>query len=259
MWLWCHWKKCTVWELCCSGAILCLTLCNPHELQHTRLLCLSTSPWVCSNSCPLNQGCHTTISFSVTPFSSCLQSFPAWGSFPMSHLSTSGGQNIGASASGDQWLLGGWLAPRLTVTPEQRVNPRAVKGSCEPEVLYVINNITSSLPQLPFPATLVGPLSWLLAARWPTPKSQLRFKQVQQTPTVGQPGHQVCHPAVLSGRRACQLIRTGQNTVHWRMEWQTTSVFLPWESHERMKRQKESCELSVFWGKIPRYSLASNS
>ena len=55
----------------------------PHGLQHTRLPCPSLSPRVCSNSCPLSQWCHPTSSSSVTPFSSCLQSFPASGSFPM--------------------------------------------------------------------------------------------------------------------------------------------------------------------------------
>ena len=71
----------------------------PHGLQHTRLHCPSLSPRACSNSCLLSQWCHPTISFSVIPFSSCLQSFPESGSFPMSQPFASGGQNIGASAS----------------------------------------------------------------------------------------------------------------------------------------------------------------
>ena len=70
----------------------------PHGLQHTRLPCPSISPRVCLNSCPLSQWCHPTISSSVAPFSSCLQSFPASGSFPISQLLPSGGQSIGASA-----------------------------------------------------------------------------------------------------------------------------------------------------------------
>jgi len=52
---------------------------RPHELQHAGLPCPSPSPRACSNSCPLNQGCHPTISSSVVPFSSCFQSFPASG------------------------------------------------------------------------------------------------------------------------------------------------------------------------------------
>ena len=72
---------------------------QPCRLQHVRLPCPSLSPRVCSNSCLLNQWWHPTISSSVIPFSSCLQSFPASGSFPMSRLFESGGQNIGASAS----------------------------------------------------------------------------------------------------------------------------------------------------------------
>ena len=70
---------------------------QPHELQHTRLLCPSPSPRVCS--CPLSQWCHPTISSSLVAFSSWPPSFPASESFPVSCLFTSGGQSIGASAS----------------------------------------------------------------------------------------------------------------------------------------------------------------
>ena len=71
----------------------------PHRLQHTRLPCPLPTPRAYSNSCPLSQWCHPTISSSVVPFSSCLQSFPASGSFQMSQFFASGGQNIGVSAS----------------------------------------------------------------------------------------------------------------------------------------------------------------
>ena len=70
-----------------------------HGLRHTRLPCPSLSPRVCSNSCPLSRWCLPTISPSVVPFSSCPQSFPKSGSFPVSWLFPSGGQSIGASAS----------------------------------------------------------------------------------------------------------------------------------------------------------------
>ena len=72
---------------------------RPHGLQHTRIPCPSPTPGAYSNSCPSNWWCHPTISSSVIPFSSCLQSFPASGSFLMSQLFTSGGQSIGVSAS----------------------------------------------------------------------------------------------------------------------------------------------------------------
>ena len=71
----------------------------PHGLQHTRPPCPSPTPGLYSNSCPLSQCCHPTSSSSVVPFFSCLQSFPASGSFQMSQLFASGGQNIGVSAS----------------------------------------------------------------------------------------------------------------------------------------------------------------
>ena len=71
---------------------------QPHELQHSRPPCPSPTPRVYPDSCPLGW-CHPAISSSVIPFSSCLQSFPASGSFPMSQLFTSDGQSTGASAS----------------------------------------------------------------------------------------------------------------------------------------------------------------
>ena len=90
---------------------------QPHELQHARLPCPSLSPVACSNSCPLSWWCHLTISSSVAPFSSCPQSFPASGSFPISQLFTSGGQSIWASASASVlpmnfqgWFPLGWTA-----------------------------------------------------------------------------------------------------------------------------------------------------
>ena len=70
-----------------------------HEPQHTRPLCPSPTPGVYPNTYPLSRWCHPTISSSVVPFSSCPQSFPASGSFPISQLFTSGGQSIGVSAS----------------------------------------------------------------------------------------------------------------------------------------------------------------
>ena len=88
----------------------------PHGLQHPRPPCPSPNPGAYSNSCPLIQWCHPTISSSVTPFSSCFQSFPASGSFQTSQLFASGGQSIGASASASalpmhiqDWFPLGWI------------------------------------------------------------------------------------------------------------------------------------------------------
>ena len=88
-----------------SPLLLCFTCqvvsnsLRPHKLQHTRLPCPSLSPRVFSNSCPLSQWCHPTISSSIAPFSFFPQSFPASESFPMSQLFASGDQSIGISAS----------------------------------------------------------------------------------------------------------------------------------------------------------------
>ena len=88
---------------------------RPYGLQHTRPPCPSPTPGVYSNSCPLNWWCHPTISSSVVPFSSRLQSFPVSGSFQMSQFFVSGGQSIGVSASASvfpmniqDWFPLGW-------------------------------------------------------------------------------------------------------------------------------------------------------
>ena len=72
---------------------------QPHESQHARPPCPSPTPRVHSNSCPSSQWCHPAISSSVVPFSSCPQSLPASGSFPMSQLFSWGGQSTGVSTS----------------------------------------------------------------------------------------------------------------------------------------------------------------
>ena len=103
-----------------SVARSCPTL-RPHESQHARPPCPSTTPGVYSNSCPLSWCCHPTISSSVIPFFSCLQYIPGLGSFQMSQFLPSSGQNIGISASAsvlptntqDLFLLGsvlGWIS-----------------------------------------------------------------------------------------------------------------------------------------------------
>ena len=81
----------------------------PHGLQHTRLPSPSLTTWACSNSWPLSWWYHSTISSSVAPFSSCPQSFPGSGSFPMSWLFPSGGQSIRASASVLPMNIQGWF------------------------------------------------------------------------------------------------------------------------------------------------------
>ena len=89
---------------------------RPHGLQHTRLSCPSSTPRACLNSCPLSQWCHPTISSSVVPFSSYLQSFPESGSFLLSQFFTSGGQSVGVSASASVLPMNiqGWFPLGLT-------------------------------------------------------------------------------------------------------------------------------------------------
>ena len=119
----------TDWSIYLSWYLFCLTIsifcqfsCSVmsdclqiHGLQHTRLPCPSPTPGAYSNSSPLSRWCHPTISSSVVPFSSHLQSFPPSGSFPMSQFFTSRGQSIGVSASASvlpmniqDWFPLGW-------------------------------------------------------------------------------------------------------------------------------------------------------
>ena len=102
---------------CCHYSVVksCPTLCDPIDCS-TRLPFPSLFPRVCSNSSPLSWWCHPTNSSSVIPFSSCLQSFPASGSFLMSWLFASGGQSIGTSASASVLPMNvqGWFPLGLT-------------------------------------------------------------------------------------------------------------------------------------------------
>ena len=109
---------------------------RPHGLQSTRFPCPSPSPGACSNSCPTSQWYQPTISSSLVPFASCLQSFLASGSFPVSQFFTSGGQMIGVSASASvlpmniqDWSplgLTGWIS--LQSKGLSRVFSNTIKG-----------------------------------------------------------------------------------------------------------------------------------
>ena len=99
----------------CSVTKSSQTLHNLMDCSRPGFPVLHCSPWVCSDSCPLSWWCHPSISSSVIPFSSCLQSFSASGSFPMSPFYASGGQSIGVSASASvlsmniqDWFPLGW-------------------------------------------------------------------------------------------------------------------------------------------------------
>ena len=130
---------------CCSCSVMSDSL-RPHRLQHSRLPCPSQIPGAYSNSCPSHQWCHPTITSSITPFSSYLQSFPASRSFPMSQLFVSGGQSIGVSASSsvipvniqDGFPLGltGWLSLQSKGLSESPTPQFKIINSLALRVLY---------------------------------------------------------------------------------------------------------------------------
>ena len=120
---------------------------QPHGLQYASLPCPSSTPGVYSNLCPLSQWCHPTISSSVIPFSSLLQSFPASGSFPMSQFFAAGGQSIGVSASTsvlpmniEDWFSSGWTgcSPR----DSQESSPTPQFKSINSSVLSFLYSLT---------------------------------------------------------------------------------------------------------------------
>ena len=114
------WKKSLAWKCFQFSHSVVSDSLRPHELQHSRLPYPSPTPRACSNSCPSSQWRHPNIASFVIPFSSCLQSFPASGSFQMSQYFPSGGQSIGVSASAlvlpmniQDWFplgLTGWIS-----------------------------------------------------------------------------------------------------------------------------------------------------
>ena len=114
---------------------------RPHESQHATPPCPSPTPRIHSNSCPLSCWCHTTISSSVIPFFSCLQSFPASESFPMSQFFVSGGQSIGVSTSASVFPVNiqGWFPLGLTVG-----SPCSPRDSQESSPIPQFKSINSS-------------------------------------------------------------------------------------------------------------------
>ena len=147
---------------------------RPHELQHARLPCPSPTPKVYPNSCPSSRWCHPTISSSVVPFSSCPQSLPASGSFPMSQLFTWGGQSIGVSAlasvlpmNTQDWSLNGLVGSPWSPRDSQEspptsqfksINSSAISFLYSPKHPYMTTGKTIALTRL----TFVGKVMFLL-------------------------------------------------------------------------------------------------
>ena len=132
-----------------SVAHLWLTLCDCMD-QYIRLPCPSPTPGACSNSCPLCQWYHPTNLSSVVPFSSCLQSFPSSGSFPMSQFFASGGQSIGVSAWAsvlpmniqDWFSLGltGWVSLATTIMNIYSLCVMPIFFSAQFLLFFFVNN-----------------------------------------------------------------------------------------------------------------------
>ena len=138
---------------------------RPHGLQHSRLPCPSPTPRACSNSCPLSQWCHPSISSSVIPLSSCLQSFPALGSFPTSQFFTSDGQSIGVSALAPAFPMNiqHWFPLRLTdlISLQSKRCPRVFSNTTKASIPWCS---TFLIVQLSHPYTTTGKI--IALTRW---------------------------------------------------------------------------------------------
>ena len=166
------------------------SLSQPHGLQHTRLPWPSPTPRACSNSCPPSPWCHPTISPSVVPFSSCLQSFPASGSFQMSQFFASGGQSIGVSASASVLLMSiqdwsplgwtGWISLQSPGTQESSPTPQ-------------FKSINSSVLSLLHSPTLTSIHDCYLTIS----QSEICYLSISQSENCAQSDHKLCglHPS----------------------------------------------------------------
>ena len=191
----------------------------PHESQHARFPCPSPTPGVYPNPWPSSWWCHPTISSSVVPFSSCPQSFPASGSFPVNQLFASGGPSIGVSASTSvlpmntqDWSALGWTGQGTLKSLLQHHSSKASILLCsalfmEKAMATHSSTLAWKLPQTEEPGGLQSMGSLRVRHDWATSLSLLIF-------------------------------------MHWRGKWQHTPVFLPGESQGR--RSPVGCHL---WGR----------
>ena len=228
--------------------------------------CPAPSPGVCSNSCPLSQWYHPTISSSVTPFSSCLQSFPASGSFPMSQLFASSGRSIGVSASASVlpmniqcwFLLGCTGLISLLFKGLSRVfsSTWEVSKSISSSVLsffrvrlshpYMTTGKTIALTRQTFVGKVMNLLFNMLSSEVCSEKAMAPQSSTLawRIPWMEEPG----------GLQSMGSLRVGHDWatslslftfLHWRRKWQPSPVFLPGESQGR--GSLVGCRL---WGRI---------
>ena len=223
----------------------------PHGLQHTRLPCPSSTPGACSNSGPLSRWCHPTVSSSVVSFSSCLQSFPASGSFLMSHLFASGGQNIGAPASASVLLMNiqDWF-------------PLGLSGliSLQSKGLSRVFSNTS-LKSMNFECLSFFPFKMAVEWRW-----FASFRGHDQESVINLLGTHLitinCIPSVANREEATKLFRTGKRShslsifictfsgAGWRREFYLTFSYF---QRETLVLLRITCQVSmVHWSLMMR-------
>ena len=167
---------------------------QPHESQHTRPPCPSPSPGVHSNSCPLSQWCHPAVSSSVIPFSSCPQSLPASGSFPMSQPFAWGAQSTGVSASASFFQRN----PRADLLQNGLVgSPYSPRDSQESSPTPQFKSIHSSALSLPHSPTQVDRITFSMYTTQSLSPTKLVIPQRNVDKVVSHTGVEVMPPLVL--------------------------------------------------------------
>ena len=220
---------------------------QPHELQHARLPCPSPPPRFSSNSCSLTQWCHPTISSAVATFTSCLQSFPASGSFSVSQSFVSGGQSTGASASASASVLPmniqGWFPLGLTILISllfKWLSSVLQHHSSKASILwhssffivqlshsYMTTGKTIALTRWTFVGKVMALLFNILSIMAPH-SSILAWK----IPWTEEPGRLQSMGSLRVGHDWTTSLSLF-TCMHWRRKWQPTPAFLPGESQGR--------------------------
>ena len=197
----------------------------PHELKHARPPCPSPTPGVYSNSCPLSQWCHPTISSSVIPFSSRLQSFPTSGSFQMSQFFTSGGQSIGISA----------LASVLPMNIQDWFplgNPNLISLKSK-GLSRVFSNTTVQKHQLFGTQLSLCPTLTFIDDYW-------KNHSFDQTDLC----FLICYLMLVTLYMCVYNSLSLFTFMHWRRKWQPTPVFLPGESQGWGRTESDMTEVT---------------
>ena len=246
-------KSPSIWGMGGKFSSVASNSLRPHGLQYTRIPCPSPTPEAYSNSCPLSRWCHPTISSSVVPFSSRLQSYPASGSFPMSQFFTSGGQSAGISASASvlpvniqDWFPLGWTG---WISLQSKGLSRVFSNTTVQKHRLILRHSAFFMLQLSYPTSTWWKSSSLLLGSDPNLDVDLALLQncvlccvplryvIQHNPSsppmLSQGSSTIWFPRPAPGSLlACITLGIVLGSdLRGRRQWHPTPVLLPGKSH----------------------------